>query len=81
MTEFRILFWFYNDQQQIEKVKNGCYFLAHADTWFTSAVKTVEPEVVPLYSDLFTTIVLFFVYIDKIPDHVRIVYRQNTGSC
>ena len=49
--------------------------LAHADTWFTSAVKTVEPEVVPLYSDLFTTIVLFFVYIpvDKKADYVRIV--------
>ena len=49
MTEFHILFWFYHDQQQIKKVKNGCYFLAHADTRFTSAVKTVEPEVVPLY--------------------------------
>jgi len=31
------------------KGKNGCYFLAYADTRFTPAVKTEQPEVVPLY--------------------------------
>ena len=37
--------------------------LAHADIPFTSAVKTEQPEVVPLFIGLSTTLVLFFVYI------------------
>jgi len=36
---------------------------AHAETRFTSAVKTEQPEVVPLFIGLSTTLVLFFVYI------------------
>ena len=47
MTVFNILFWFLHDQQGIKKVKS--LLLAHADTLFTSAVKTEQSEVVPLY--------------------------------
>ena len=37
--------------------KNGCYFLTYADTHITSTVKTEQPEVVPLYIGLLTTVV------------------------
>jgi len=39
--------------------------LAHVDTRFSTAAKTEQPEVVPLYIGQLTTVVLFFVYIDQ----------------
>ena len=34
-----------NELQRLKRL----LLLPHADTWFTSAVKTEQPEVVPLY--------------------------------
>ena len=39
--------------------------ILHDQQQFTSAVKTEQPEVVPLYIVYLTMVVLFFVYIDK----------------
>jgi len=58
--------------------------LAYADAQCTSAVKTEVPEVVPLYMGQLTTVVLFFVYIDKKADHVRIynyIYTHDLSVC
>ena len=54
-----------HDQHRIKKVKNGCYFLAHAASQFTPAVKTEQPEVVLLFISYLTTVGLFVVHTDK----------------
>ena len=48
MTVFLFSFGFNMINNELKKVKR-LLLLAQTDTWFTSAVKTEQPEVVPFY--------------------------------